>query len=210
MVKIKGESKEEEFRRVLSKAFEKERCKYVEKETGHRVRNIVKLVAKHYSGNPEELKRYFGLYYPEGNPFKLDHDDLLIEGVATSAYAMITGNFQPISKAYYGGLGITLDDSPENIVGKHHQYNLAKGCGNSFKRTVGRNNSFRDVIGMDNSFDYAVGHDVAFRYAKGRNEAFRNAAGLDDSFCNVRYRDSAFREGFNCQPRRIRDDEKSK
>ena len=63
---------------------------------GDRVGELTSIVAISYKWNKKGLKKYFN----SSNDY--------VAGIATGAYAMITGDTNPLRAVKYGGLGATL------------------------------------------------------------------------------------------------------
>ena len=63
----------------------------------NRARQITKIIARKYKNDAEGLRDYF----------TCEND--AVKGVVTSAYAMITGDLNPITECHTGGLGVILN-----------------------------------------------------------------------------------------------------
>ena len=90
------------------KKLEKLVHKCYKKTNGNRIRHIVRVVAKAYKENPEELIEYFDS----------DKHDELVVGIATSAYHFLTEDIRPIQTKEHGGLGaiITIGDDSLSLL----------------------------------------------------------------------------------------------
>jgi hypothetical protein len=126
----------------------------VDAKNGNRVRQITNAIVKRYVQNPEELKDYFF------------HPNELVQGVATGAYAMITGDLGPALSKEYGGLGATLDYTKLGLSTSRKQLHFAKLLGTALCKS---NNSgfslwFAETYG--NSLGGSKNSEDALAYAK--------------------------------------------
>lgn len=80
--------KEKKLIRLIERAYDNKK--------GCSLRRLVKTVAKAYEGNLNALAGYFG------------HDNDKLAGIATSAYHLLTGNYEPMQQIEYGGLGAII------------------------------------------------------------------------------------------------------
>ncbi len=170
-------TKKQKLERVLNKA----------RFDGNRTRDIVNLMV-----NKAQKYGPIGTFYLK----KLIKDkNKYLAGAASSAYAMITGNLEPISNLEFGGLGITLEKhTGQKIIGEQCQYHCAKGKGDAFKYVEGKDSSFQDVAGEDKSFYCVKGKDRAFKSAKGYGNSFEKASGEKNSFSSPRGFNESFQD----------------
>lgn len=114
--------------------------KIKERANGNRARHLVNNLAESYKSNPEELRKYFSNNTP------------LISGLATAVYGMLTGDLTPVQSREYGGFGITLNSSRENLSFSRNQLWFAKLSGDAL---LNSENSGNDLWRSKNS-DYAL------------------------------------------------------
>ena len=88
--------------------------KISKRKDGNRMRKIVGIVADHYKNTPDRLRHYFS------------NDHAKLAGVATSAYFQLTQEIRPIQMVEYGGLGVTIEKSEENLEFCRRQLHFAK------------------------------------------------------------------------------------
>jgi len=105
-------------------------------KNGNGVRKLVKIVSNAYDENPEKLRKYF------------NSDNLLVVGIATSAYHFLTGDIRPIQTREYGGLGAIINDSEEGLKFNRNQLSFAKLSGFALQNST---NSGKALFSSENS-----------------------------------------------------------
>ncbi|VVB82283.1 Uncharacterised protein [uncultured archaeon] len=104
---------EEKLKELLNRIYEN--------KNGNRMRQLVKFVADFYKNRAPELKKYF------------DNEDLLIGGIATSAYYAITEDISQIQSHEFGGLGAIIQQTQSELEFNQDQLRFAKLSGLALK-----------------------------------------------------------------------------
>jgi len=90
-------------------------------QRGDLIRQRVRVIAEEYRNKPKELRNYF------------DDENLLLAGIATSAYHFITGEIEPIQSTQFGGIGAIILDSSMDLEFELDQLHFAQIFGKSLR-----------------------------------------------------------------------------
>ncbi len=123
-------------------------------QKGDLIRQMVRVIAEYYKKKPEELKDYF------------DNKNFLIEGIATSAYHLITGDITPMQSRQLGGLGAIILESPMELEFKLDQLHFAQIFGTSLRGAKLLDNAGWKAEAYESSLGRAECRDNAMTYSK--------------------------------------------
>lgn len=164
---------------------------------GDIIRKITSIIAKAYVDNPESLKEYFS------------HKNLYIQGVSTGAYAMITGDLDPVIYRKFGGLGATLTKhnklhvslSDSQLWYSKNSNNSLEGVsisGNVLKKSINLDNALKDSQNSGNSLEASVNYGNALKNSRNKHNSLLNSHNLNDTLENSHNSGSSLYMSWNC------------
>lgn len=127
---------------------------------GNLIRQRARVIAEEYKNRPlSELRNYF------------ENENLLLAGIATSAYHLITKEIEPIQAAQFGGIGAIILDSPMNLEFKLDQLHFAQIFGKSLRGANLRDNAGWRLEAYEDSLIRVECFDNAMMYCTLKDKA---------------------------------------
>ena len=175
-------------------------------QNGNRARQLVNIVVREYEQKPQELTKFFSdkktLTNSEGVVI-----DPKVDGIARSAYIMITQDFSVLHDSEFGGFGITINTSPKKLQTADYQFVYAKLSGDALQNSINKDyalqhtknsgNSLKDSRNYDGTLWDSVNTDEALKNSKNYGNVLFKSENFDKSLSNSKNFDNALGDSMN-------------
>ena len=141
-------------------------------KNGNRMRQVVRIVAKAYKQNPEQLKEYF------------NHEHDKLAGIATSAYHLLTGDIMPIQETEYGGLGAIIEKSEKGLEFRKCQLQFAKLSKRALQKSKNKEQALQYSENIEQALQDSMNSEQALQYSINKGETLQNSINKGETLQN--------------------------
>lgn len=165
-------------------------------ENGNRARQLVNIVAKEYAQKPQELTNFFS-DRETGMNLEGEFIDSIVDGIARSAYVILTQDFDVIKDSRYGGFGITLNTSPKKLETTDKQFKYAKLKGDALQNSINKEYALHFSVNFDSSLKESRNYDKALYMSINFDNSLKNSKNSGNSLFYSVNSDNALSNSIN-------------